>query len=138
MQKIEVRANWVQNVQSIADNSRGHSLVVDLPKEKGGTNTGPTALELALISLAECAVTIFADVCKKSNVTIDNLEVVAEAKREPNSPKVSDVTIKTTVKAKERKQKLDAIWRRTEATCPVVSIFQNNTPINVEFKIINE
>ncbi|WGM88964.1 MAG: OsmC family protein [Candidatus Bathyarchaeum tardum] len=138
MTKVEVRANWVQNVQSIANNTRGHSVVVDLPKEKGGNNTGPTALELALISLAECAVTIFADVCKKSNVTIDQMEVVAEANRESNSSKISDVKIKTTVKAKERKQKLDAIWRRTEATCPVISIFQDNTPIKVEFQIINE
>ena len=138
MPKIEVKANWVQNVQSIADNTRGHSVVVDLPTEKGGNNTGPTALELALISLAECAVTIFADVCKKSDVTIESMQVVAEANRDPNSPKISDVTIRTTVKAKERKQKLDAIWRRTEASCPVVSIFQDNTPVKVEFNIINE
>lgn len=138
MPKIEVKANWVQNVQSIADNTRGHSIVLDLPKEKGGNNTGPTALELALISLAECAVTIFADVCKKSNVTIDQMKVVAQANKELNSPKVSDITIKTTVKAKERKQKLDAIWRRTEASCPVISIFQEKTPIKVEFQIINE
>ena len=30
MPKIKVNAKWVQNVQSIADNSRGHSLVLDL------------------------------------------------------------------------------------------------------------
>ena len=138
MPKIKVNAKWVQNVQSIADNTRGHSLVLDLGTAKGGDNTGPSALELAIMSLADCAVTIFADVCKQSNVEISKVEVVAEADKLADSPRLTGVDLKITVASKARKQKLDAVWRRTEANCPVVSIFQDNIPIKIEFKTIAE
>ena len=138
MPKIKVNAKWVQNVQSIADNSRGHSMVLDLGTSKGGDNTGPSALELAIMSLADCAVTIFADVCKQSNVEISKMDVVAEADKPADSPKLNGVNLKITVTSKARKQKLDAVWRRTEANCPVVSIFQDNIPIKIEFETIAE
>ena len=138
MPKIKVNAKWVQNVQSISDNNRGHSLVLDLGTAKGGDNTGPSALELAIMSLADCAVTIFADVCKQSNVEISKMEVVAEADKPADSPRLTDVDLKITVVSKARKQKLDAVWRRTEANCPVVSIFQDNIPIKIEFETIAE
>jgi uncharacterized OsmC-like protein len=138
MPKTKVNAKWVQNVQSIADNNRGHSLVLDLGTAKGGDNTGPSALELAIMSLADCAVTIFADVCKQSNVEISKMEVVAEADKPADSPRLTGVDLKITVTSKTRKQKLDAVWRRTEANCPVVSIFQDNIPIKIEFKTIAE
>ena len=138
MPKIKVNAKWVQNVQSIADNNRGHSMVLDLGTAKGGDNTGPSALEVAIMSLADCAVTIFADVCKQSNVEISKMEVVAEADKPADSPKLNGVNLKVTVTSKDRKQKLDAVWRRTEANCPVVSIFQDNIPIKIEFETIAE
>ena len=138
MPTVKVTAKLVENVQTIADNSRGQSVVLDLGTAKGGDNTGPSALELAIMALADCAVTIFADVCKKSNVEISKMEVVAEADKPADSPRLTGVDLKITVTSKTRKQKLDAVWRRTEANCPVVSIFQDNIPIKVEFKTIAE
>ena len=138
MPKIKVNAKWVENVQTIADNTRGHSIVLDLGTAKGGNDTGPSAVELAIMSLADCAVTIFADVCKKNNVEISKIEVVTEADKPANSPKLTGVNLKVTVASKSRKQKLDAVWRRTEANCPVVSIFQDNIPIKIEFETITE
>jgi uncharacterized OsmC-like protein len=138
MPKIVVNAKWVENVQSIADNSRGHGIVLDLGTAKGGDNTGPTALELAIMALADCAVTIFADVCKKSNVEISEMKVVAEADKPADSPKLTGLNLKINVTSKARKQKLDAVWRRTEANCPVVSIFQDNIPIKIEFNTTAE
>lgn len=138
MPTIKVNAKWVQNVQSIADNNRGHGIVLDLGAAKGGDNTGPSALELAIMSLADCAVTIFADVAKKSNVEIIKMEVVAEADKPADSPKLTGVNLKVTVASKARQAKLDAVWRRTEANCPVVSIFQDNIPIKIEFETVTE
>jgi uncharacterized OsmC-like protein len=112
MPKTKVTAKWVENVRTIA--------------------------EMAIMSLADCAVTIFADVCKKSNIEISKMEVVAEADKPADSPKLTGVNIKVTVASKARDQKLNAVWRRTEANCPVVSIFKDNIPINVEFETTAE
>ncbi len=138
MTKIKAIAKWVENFQSIADNTRGHSVVLDLGTASGGTDTGPSALELAIMSLADCAVTIFADVCKKSDVILRKMEVTAEAEKPSDSPIITGVNMKVKLAAKARKQKLDAIWRRTEANCPVVFIFKEKIPMSIEVERISE
>jgi uncharacterized OsmC-like protein len=138
MAKIKATAKWVANVQSIADNTRGHGVVLDLGTVSGGDNTGPSALELAIMSLADCAVTIFANVCKQSSVELGKMEVTAEAEKSSDSPVINGVNMKVKVAAKARKQKLEAVWRRTEANCPVVFIFQEKIPIKIEVETIPE
>jgi len=138
MPKIKATAKWIENVRTIADNARTHSLVLDLGTQKGGDDTGPTALELAVMALADCAITIFADVCKQSKVELSKLEAVAEAEKPPDSAKLTGVNIKVTVTAKARKQLLEAAWRRTEAMCPVLSIFQDPIPLKVELQTTTE
>ena len=138
MPKIKATAKWLENVRTIADNSRTHSLVLDLENQKGGDDTGPTALELAVMALADCAITIFADVCKQSKVELSELEAIAEAEKPLDSSKLTGVNIKVTVTAKARKQLLEAAWRRTEANCPVLSISKDPIPLKVELQTITE
>lgn len=132
MGKIVCKAKLDENVRSLVDNSRTHSLVCDLPVAKGGKDSGPTALELAIMALSDCAVTIFAKVAKQSNIDIDNIEVVTEAEKPENSPILESVKMKVNVTAKARKKLVEAIWRRTEANCPVVKIFTEPIPIEIE------
>ena len=78
MPKVKTKATWAENVRSIVDNQRTHSIVCDLSTAAGGTDRGATALELSLMALADCGVTIFADVCKKSNIELSKAEVTVE------------------------------------------------------------
>ena len=66
------------------------------------------------------------------------MEVVAEAEKTEGSPIISGVNLKVKIAAKARKQKIDAAWRRTEANCPVVYIFKENIPINIEVETVEE
>lgn len=134
MPKQKATAKLIENVRTIVDNSRTHTVVCDLPTAKGGDDTGPTALELAVMGLADCTATIFADVAKQSKVEITKLEVIAEAEKPQDSPKLSGVKLIIDVSAKARKQLIEAVWRRTEANCPVVAIFKEPIPIQVELK----
>ena len=132
MPKNKATAKLVENVRTLVDNSRTHTVVCDLPIAKGGDDTGPTALELAIMALSDCAATIFADVAKQSGIEIQKIEVVAEAEKPADSPKLIGVKLKVNVSAKARKQLVEAIWRRTEANCPVVAIFKEPIPVEVE------
>jgi uncharacterized OsmC-like protein len=136
MPKIKATAKWIENVRSVVDNSRTHSVVCDLSAPAGGNDTGPTALELAVMALADCAVTIFADVCKQSKIEVTKVEAVAEAEKSPDSPVLTGVTVKTKVCATARKELLEGAWRRTEANCPVLSIFKEPIPLKVEFEVV--
>jgi uncharacterized OsmC-like protein len=135
MPKIKAKAKLIENVRSVVDNQRTHSVVCDLPTAQDGGDSGPTALELALMALADCGVTIFSDVCKKSNIALNKVEVTVEAEKTPTSPVVNGVTMKVTVAANARKELLNGAWRRTEANCPVISIFTEPIPVKVEFEV---
>ena len=134
MSKLKATAKLVENIRTIVYNSRDHSVVCDLPSPKGG-NAGPTALELAIMALADCAATIFLDVAKQSGVDVRKLEVVADADKTAGSPTLNGVKMNVYVSSKSRKQLLEAVWRRTESNCPVVSIFRESIPVEVEMKI---
>ena len=134
MPKIKAKATWVENVRSKVDNQRNHNVECDLSFAAGGTDMGPTALELSIMALADCGVTIFADVCKKSHIELSKMEVTVEAEKSPDSPIVSGVTMKVNASSKARKELLDAAWRRTEANCPVLYIFKDPIPVKVEFE----
>jgi uncharacterized OsmC-like protein len=88
------------------------------------------------MALADCAVTIFADVCKQSKIELIKVEAVAEAEKSPDSPVLTGVTVKTKVCATARKELLEAAWRRTEANCPVLSIFREPIQLKVEFEVV--
>jgi len=138
MPKIKAKAIWVENVRSIVDNQRTHSVVCDLSTAAGGTDSGPTALELSLMALADCGVTIFADVCKKSNIQLSKVEVTVEADKAADSPAVTGINMKVNVISIARKELVEAAWRRTEANCPVLIIFKDPTAVKVELEYKTE
>jgi uncharacterized OsmC-like protein len=134
MPTIKSTTKLIENVRTLVDNSRVHSVACDLPKPKGGYDTGPTALELAIMALGDCAATIFADVAKQSKIEITKLEVITEAEKPADSPLLNGIKLKVYVSAKARKQLIEAVWRRTEANCPVVAIFKEKIPVEVELE----
>lgn len=135
----KAKAKWIENVRSVVDNSRMHSVVCDLPSIQDGDDTGPTALEVALMSLADCAVTIFAKVCKNSHIELSKIDAAVEAEKSPELPVIKGVTLKVTAaSAKAREALLEGAWRRTEANCPVISIFTEPIPVKVEFEAKQE
>ncbi len=132
---VKGSAKLVKNLQLITENGRGHSVTCDLPESQGGTNTGPTPLELALMGLAGCGVAIYAEVCKNSKIDPGSIQVDVEATKTLGSPIISDVTMKVNIKSKVRKGLVEAAWRRTEASCPVILIYKEPLPVKVEVDI---
>jgi uncharacterized OsmC-like protein len=135
MAKLKGNAKLLENVRLVTDNGRGHSVVCDLSEAAGGTNAGPSPLELALMALAGCGVIIYADVCKNSKIDPGNIEIAVEAEKTPNSPTISGVTMKVKINSKTRKPLVKAAWRRTEAGCPVLFVYKETVPVKVETEI---
>jgi uncharacterized OsmC-like protein len=106
-----------------------------LSEAAGGTNAGPTPLELALMALAGCGVIIYADVCKNSKIEPGQIEIAVEAEKTPNSPVLSAVTMKVNIASKARKALVEAAWRRTEAGCPVLFVYKESVPVKVEVEV---
>lgn len=107
MAKIKAKAKLLENTRLITENTRGHSVICDLPIASGGTNSGPTPLELSLMSLAGSGVIIL-DICKNSNIDLGKIEINVEAEKSPNSPVITGVSMKVNVSSKSRKELIAA------------------------------
>ena len=57
---------------------------MDIGTESSGDNIWPSALELEIMSLADCILAIFANIWKKK-VELSEMEVTAEAKKPSDS-----------------------------------------------------
>jgi len=135
MGKVKGKAKLIENTRLVTENGRGHSVICDLPESSGGGNAGPTPLELAVMSLAGCGVIIYADICKNSKIDPGNIEIDVEAEKPPHSSVFSGVSMKVHITSKARKGLVEAAWRRTEANCPVLSVYKTPIPVKVEVDI---
>ncbi len=115
---------WTRQFQSVVDNGRNHSMVIDLPEPKGGINSGPTALELCLMSFSGCVGTIFTMVSKKMHLQFENMEVETDAQQKDNAPTITHVHFTLKIKTVANADKVEKCIEHTMNTCPVGILFR--------------
>lgn len=127
---------WTSNFQSVVDDGRNHSVVIDLPQAKGGNNSGPTALEMCVMSFSGCVGTIFAVVAEKMRLTFETMDVEVNAQQNNDAPTITDLHFVLTIQTKEEKIKIEKCLEHTLNTCPVGILFkQAGVKITNEIKL---
>lgn len=120
--KLHAKAKLVKDFRIDVDDGRAHALCLDLPLDDG-TDMGPSALELALMSYAGCYATIFALTAKKMRVSLKDLEVEAEAVKSEEAGTITEVKFEIMAKADVPKDRIQRIHELTLQSCPVGKIF---------------
>lgn len=115
---------WTRQFQSVVDNGRNHSMVIDLPEAKGGSNSGPTALEMCVMSFSGCVGTIFAMVAKKMRLNFDKMEVEVNAEQKNEAPTITDIHFVIFIRTSESEEKIQKCLDVTMNTCPVGVLFR--------------
>jgi putative redox protein len=115
---------WTRKFQSVVDNGRNHSMVIDLPEAKGGSNSGPTALEMCVMSLSGCIGTIFAMVAEKMRLSYQKMEVILDAEQKDNAPTITDVHFVFSIQTNEDENKIEKCLDATLNTCPVGVLYK--------------
>ena len=135
---MKSKSIWTQKYQSVVDNGRNHSVVIDLPDAKGGSNNGATALEMCVMSFSGCVGTIFAMVASKMRIHFDKLEVNVEAEQQDNAPTITHVNYTLFIRTTEEHEKIEKCLEHTENTCPVGVLYkQAGVVINRNIKYID-
>ena len=114
---------WTKDFQSVVDNGRDHSLIIDLPESKGGENNGPTALELCVMSFSGCVGTIFASMSKKMRISFEKYQIEVFAEQESGAPTITDVHCTLFITTKESKNKIEECLEKAIRNCPVGKLF---------------
>jgi uncharacterized OsmC-like protein len=95
---------------------------LDLPLDEG-TDLGPSALELALMSLAGCYATIFVLTANKMRITLKDLEVEVEAVKSEEAGTITEAKLEIKVAADAPEHRIRRIHELTLKGCPVGKIF---------------
>lgn len=129
---------WTRKFQSVVDNGRNHSMVIDLPEAKGGINSGPTALEMCVMSFSGCVGTIFAMVAQKMRIEFEKMEVEVNTEQKNEAPTITDIHFIMSIQTGEEKSKIEKCLEHTMNTCPVGVLFkQAGVKITSEIKYLS-
>ncbi|MEM0216969.1 MAG: OsmC family protein [Candidatus Bathyarchaeia archaeon] len=124
----------MKDFKIVIDNGRFHSVCVDLPPELG-TDKGPTALELCVMSYAGCFATIFALMAKKTRVAIKDLEVEVEAIKSDDVGTITEANLNIIVKTDASEETVQRLFKLTVDNCPVGKLFERaNVKISYNIK----
>ncbi len=122
MTKLHANAKLVKNFRIDVDDGRSHAVCLDLPPNDG-TDMGPSALELALMSLAGCYATIFALTAKKMRIPLKDLEVKVEAVKSEKAGTITEADFDIIVKTEAPEDRIQRTHELTAKNCPVGKIF---------------
>jgi putative redox protein len=123
MVKLYASAKLVKNYRIDVDDGRAHAVCLDLDQESGGTDLGPSALELALMSFVGCYATIFLLTAKRMRLTVKDLEIKAEAVKSEEAGTITQAKVEVIVKSDMPNDRLQRIHQLTAKGCPVGIIF---------------
>ena len=125
----------------IESDIRGHKVVIDQPANAGGTNTGPTPLELMLASLAGCIGAIGRIVAMQKRIELRGMDIKVEGPLDvdgllgkPIDGRVGfgGFTITVDVDADMTDEEKNTFIHEVDARCPVSENLLNATPISIK------
>ncbi len=128
---------WQGGYRTVLEDSSGHSVTVDLPRDEGGDDVGPFALELSVLSLAGCITTIFALVAKRRRLKFDAMKVELEADRPKGSPTIASVEGVLRLETSAPREDVQTTLDITLRTCPVGVLYEKaHIPVRVRLEVV--
>jgi len=125
----------------IETNIRGHQVVIDQPVNAAGTDTGPTPLELVLVSLAGCIGTIGRIIAMQKRIALRGMAITVEGEIDadgllgkPIEGRIGfeGIAITVDVDADMTDEEKEAFIHEVDRRCPVSENLLNATPIQVK------
>lgn len=129
---------WESGFRSRLQDGRGHEVTIDLPADEDGGNAGTSALELCVLSLAGCILTIFSLVAQRRRLPFEAMKIELEALRPERSLTIATVEGVLRVTTSAPAEDVATALSITLRTCPVgVLLDQARVPVHVRPIVIH-
>ncbi|MAG99054.1 MAG: OsmC family protein [Rhodospirillales bacterium] len=118
-------------------------IVADEPDTLGGTNTGPSPLELALVSLVSCDGVIINGVAQAMKFDYARVEFEASGQIDVRGPKgvrgvcpyFEKVDLAITLATDESDERFEKLQANVEFRCPIINLFRGaGVELNVTWR----
>lgn len=134
---MEISSKWIEKYKFSVTNGRNATYTLDVPESYGGDDSGPSALELTIMSLVGCLGTSYKMIADRMRLTVNDVEVKAVADKTMEDKTVTAIKLEVIIKSQDPKEKLEKCLHMAEENCPVDLIFhQTAIPIDTKLTII--
>ncbi|MEI6891423.1 MAG: OsmC family protein [Pontiella sp.] len=125
----------------IESNIRGHKVIIDQPANGGGTDGGPTPLELMFAALAGCVGTLGRMVAMQERIDLKGMKIKVEGdldtrgllgKSIEGRVGFEGITITVDVDADLSDAEKEAFLHKVDSRCPVSENILHATPVSVK------
>lgn len=130
---MRASTRWTDKDRFIGTASSGHAVVIDAGAEK----TASSPMELVLMALCGCTAADVVSILRKKREPFTSVEVLAEADRAPEPPRVftkSKLVYRVEGNV-SRKAVEDAVRLSVEKYCSVEAMLKNSVEITYEIEI---
>jgi len=108
-----VKVKWIDGLQFVASDDKGHSIVMDVPQKHGGEGSAFGPMQLLLAAFGGCTGIDVVDILRKQRQKLEDLEIIVSGERVYEPPKVySKVHVEYRLKGKYLQEK--AVRRATQ------------------------
>jgi putative redox protein len=98
----DAQVTWVGGIAFEGMTSTGHTVILDAGEDVGGENRGFRPFSLLLVGLAGCTAMDVISILRKKRQDVTGFQVVVEAKRAPDHPKVyTDIVLEYVVRGRD-------------------------------------
>lgn len=119
----------------------GHEFTVDEPAGLAGDNAAASPVEYALGALASCQVVVYRLYAHQLGIRVDDITIDAEGDLDVRGlfgadatvrPGFSAVRLRVVITGPESQESYDELRRTVDERCPVLDLFANPTPVEIE------
>ncbi|WP_217913823.1 OsmC family protein [Miltoncostaea marina] len=134
---LRVASDLVEGVRCEAP-VRRHSVVVDEPTALGGTDEGPSPVELALAALGTCQAITYRVWAAQLGIPLDSVRVEAEGDIDLRRffglddevrPGFGAIRLRVMLEGPEPRERYEALAEAVDDHCPVLDLTENPVPV---------
>ena len=121
-----------------------HRVIIDQPVNAGGTDAGPTPLDIQLMALGGCIAAIGRVVAMQRHLNVRGFEVLLEGELDTDGllGKLADkrvgfsaITARVKIDSDLGRAEQQKLLAEIEKRCPISDNLQNSTPVEVELVV---
>lgn len=138
---MKTRVKWIEDVCFMGETGSGHAVVMDGAPDIGGRNLGPRPMEMLLLGAGGCTSVDVVMILKKSRQDVTGCEVVLEAERAEDHPKVfTKINMHFIVRGRNLKADVvdRAIKLSAEKYCSATIMLAKTAQVTHDFEIVEE
>ncbi len=133
MIKLKAKGYWEGGLRTSIQTPDHGAFASDLPREMGGSDSGPCPMEYLLGSLIGCELATMANVAKQMNFYYQGVDVTAEGDIDPRGmelvpgvkPYFQEIRQVIRVRTDESQDRLDQLHQETEGRCPAFNLLKD-------------